>query len=93
MPDILLDIIDLERDVFKWTAASKESQNSVHFNFSPLKDEISSFGTLLNYLLKSFNANCKENFAVPFVTAVVVVAFVVAQSSLAASVLSSESFD
>ena len=45
--------------------------------------------TLLNYLLKSA---C--DLTVPFVTAVVVVvAFVVAQSSPTASVLSSESFD
>ena len=43
---------------------------------------------LLNYLLKSA---C--DLTIPFVTAVVVVAFVVAQSSPAASVLSSESFD
>ena len=34
-----------EKDVFKWTAVSKESQNSAHFNFSPLKDGISSFGS------------------------------------------------
>ena len=43
---------------------------------------------LLNYLLKSA---C--DLTIPFVTAVVVVTFVVAQSSPAASVLSSESFD
>ena len=43
---------------------------------------------LLNYLLKSV-----WDLTVPFVTAVVVVAFVVAQPSPAASVLSSESFD
>ena len=43
---------------------------------------------LLNYLLKSA---C--DMSVPFYTAVVVVAFIVAHSSPAASVLSSESFD
>ena len=34
-----------ERDVhvFKWTAASRKSQNSAHFHFSPLKDGISIF--------------------------------------------------
>ena len=56
--------------------------------FLRLKMEFPVSIALLNNLLK-----CACDLTVPFVTPVVVVAFVVAQSSPAASMLSSESFD